>query len=139
MFLCPPAFIYLIFSIIQIFVDSFNGLAKMALMKLCIMVVVTFLLNTLCDSGLSFISWVIVLAPFIFMIVSVAILLFVFGAKVLHGDPVAHDAQYSSTPQNYPNQNPQPTQCEQVKKQNWVIINGNIVFLPSYNYETVCK
>jgi len=142
MILCPPAFVYMVFSLIQIFVDSFNGLPKMAFMKLCIMVVITFLLNMLCGSGLSFISWIIVLVPFMFMVISVGILLFVFGAKVLHGDPIAHDdSNNSSTPQNYPTPNPPPHSgtCEQVKKQNWEVVNGNIVFLPSYTYETVCK
>jgi hypothetical protein len=145
MFLCPPAFVYMIFSLIQVFVDSFNGQPQMAVMKLCIMVVVTFLLNMLCGSGLSFVSWIIVLMPFIFMAVSVGILLFVFGAKVIHGEPIAHDSQYASTSQAYPNGDstpPSPTPpptCKQVKKQNWEVINGNVVFLPTYTYENVCK
>jgi len=130
----------MIFSLIQVFVDSFNGDLQMAGMKLCIMVVVTFLLNMLCDSGLSFVSWVIVLMPFIFMAVSVAILLFVFGAKVIRGEPLTKDSQYSSTPQTYPDAQPsQPQTCSQVKKQNWEVVNGNVVFLPTYTYENVCK
>ena len=80
--LCPPAFIYLIFSLIQICVDSFNGLLKNAMIKLFVMVIVTFLLNTLCGAGLSIISWIIVLVPFLFMIISVSILIYVFGTNI---------------------------------------------------------
>jgi len=131
--LCPPAFIYLIFSLIQIFIDSFNGLINAALLKLGIMVVVTFLLNMLCGAGLSFVSWIIVLLPFIFMAVSVGILLYAFGANVIKGDsPTTYpqptsQASYISTPS-----------CYTQKTQNWEVIRGNIVLLPTYSSETIC-
>ena len=80
--LCPPAFIYLIFSLIQICIDSFNGLIKIAFIKIFVMILVTFLLNTLCGAGFSIISWIIVLIPFLYMIVSVSILLYVFGINI---------------------------------------------------------
>ena len=43
------------------------------------MIIITILLNSLCQSGMGIVSWIIVFVPFIFMSVIVAILLYVFG------------------------------------------------------------
>ena len=129
--LCPPAFIYLIFSLIQIFIDSFNGLINAALLKLGIMIIVTFLLNMLCGAGLSFVSWVIVLIPFIFMAVSVGILLYVFGTNVINGTN-PQSVQPSSVETSY------TPACYTQTTQNWEVLRGNIVLLPSYTSETIC-
>jgi len=43
------------------------------------MIIITILLNALCQAGMGIISWIIVFVPFIFMSVIVAILLYVFG------------------------------------------------------------
>lgn len=77
--LCTPAIIYLIFSITQILIDTYQGLINTAIMKTIVMICVTFLLNLLCLRGLSIVSWVIVFIPFIFMTVIVSILLYTFG------------------------------------------------------------
>ena len=69
--LCPPAVIYLIFSITQILIDTFKGLYNTAFIKFVIMIMITFLLNILCQSGLGVISWIIVFIPFILMTVIV--------------------------------------------------------------------
>ena len=49
------------------------------------MVMITFLLNALCQGGLSIISWFIVFIPFILMSVIVTMLLYVFGLDVATG------------------------------------------------------
>ena len=49
------------------------------------MIVITFLLNALCKSGMSIVSWIIVFVPFIFMSVIVTILLYVFGLDAATG------------------------------------------------------
>jgi hypothetical protein len=49
------------------------------------MVTITFLLNALCQGGMSIVSWVIVFIPFIFMTVIVTILLYVFGLDAATG------------------------------------------------------
>ena len=67
--LCPPAIIYLIFSITQILIDTFKGLYNTAFIKFIVMVMITLLLNILCQSGLGTISWIIVFIPFILMTV----------------------------------------------------------------------
>ena len=77
--LCAPALIYLIFSIIQILIDTFKGLYNTAFLKIFVTILVTFLLNILCEKGMSFISWIIVFIPFIFLTVVVSILLFMFN------------------------------------------------------------
>ena len=83
--LCPPAIIYLIFSVTQILIDIFKGLYNTAFMKVIVAVMVTLLLNILCEQGLSVISWVIVFIPFILMTVIVSMLLYIFGLDAATG------------------------------------------------------
>jgi hypothetical protein len=83
--LCPPALIYLIFSATQIIIDIFKGLYNTAFFKFIVMIMITFLLNALCQGGLSIISWFIVFIPFILMSVIVTMLLYVFGLDVATG------------------------------------------------------
>jgi len=83
--LCGPAIIYLIFSITQILIDTFKGLYNTALMKVIVMILVTILLNILCEKGLSVVSWVIVFIPFIMMTVIVTMLLYIFGLNASTG------------------------------------------------------
>lgn len=77
--LCAPALIYVAFSLTQIIIDTFKGLYNTAFFKAIVMIIITILLNALCESGMGIISWVIVFIPFIFMSVIIAILLYVFG------------------------------------------------------------
>ena len=77
--LCAPALIYVAFSLTQIVIDTFKGLYNTAFFKVIVMVIITILLNALCQSGMGIISWIIVFIPFIFMSIIVAILLYVFG------------------------------------------------------------
>jgi hypothetical protein len=83
--LCPPALIYIAFSLTQVVIDTFKGLYNTAFFKFIVMIIITFLLNALCQSGMSIISWIIVFIPFIFMSVIVAILLYVFGLDAATG------------------------------------------------------
>jgi len=83
--LCAPAIIYLIFSITQILIDTFKGLYNTAFVKVIIAVMVTTLLNILCDRGLSVVSWIIVFIPFILMTVVVSMILYVFGLDAATG------------------------------------------------------
>ena len=83
--LCPPAIIYIIFSATQILIDTFKGLYNTAFMKGIVMIMVTFLLQILCQSGLNIISWIIVFIPFILMSVIVTLLLYFFGLNASTG------------------------------------------------------
>lgn len=83
--LCGPAILYLIFSITQIIIDTFQGLYNTAFIKFVVMIMLTLLLHILCQSGLSVIAWIIVFIPFIFMTVIVSMVLYVFGLNAATG------------------------------------------------------
>lgn len=83
--LCPPAIIYVIFSVTQILIDTFKGLYNTAFIKCIVMIMITFLLQILCQSGLNIVSWIIVFIPFILMTVIVSMLLYIFGLDVATG------------------------------------------------------
>jgi predicted membrane protein len=83
--LCPPALIYIVFSLAQILIDTFKGLYNTAFMKFVVAILVTLLLNGLCDGGLGVISWIIVFIPFILMTFVVAMLLYIFGLNATIG------------------------------------------------------
>ena len=84
--LCAPSIIYLIFSITQILIDIYKGMYNTAFMKIIVASMVTLLLNILCESGLTGISWIIVFIPFILMTVIVSVLLYVFGLDAASGN-----------------------------------------------------
>jgi hypothetical protein len=83
--ICPPAIIYLIFSITQILIDTYNGLYNTAIIKVIVTIMVTLLLNILCEQGLGIVSWIIVFIPFILMTVIVSMLLYIFGLNTTTG------------------------------------------------------
>jgi hypothetical protein len=83
--LCSPAIIYLIFSITQILIDTFKGLYNAALIKIIVTIMVTLLLNILCERGLSVVSWIIVFIPFILMTLVVSMILYFFGLNATTG------------------------------------------------------
>ena len=83
--LCAPAIIYLIFSITQILIDTFKGLYNTAFMKIIVAIMVTLLLNILCEKQLTVVSWIIVFIPFMLMTVIVSILLYTFGLDAATG------------------------------------------------------
>ena len=83
--LCPPAIIYLIFSVTQILIDTFKGLYNTAFVKVIVATMVTLLLNILCERGLGVVSWIIVFIPFILMTVIVSVVLYTFGLDASTG------------------------------------------------------
>ena len=83
--LCSPALIYLFFSIVQILIDIYLGLYNTAMIKLIVTIMITLLLNVLCEKNLGIISWIFVLLPLIFISVIVTTLLYVFGLSISIG------------------------------------------------------
>lgn len=79
--LCPPALIYVLFSLTQIGIDTVIGAYNEAFMKIWVASIVTIVLNYLCSIGLSVISWIFVFIPFILMSSITAILLLTFGLE----------------------------------------------------------
>ena len=80
-YLCPPALIYVCFSLVQIIIDTFQKTYNIALIKFFIMIIFTFMLNILCKLNLGIISWLIVFIPFIFMTLTSASLVLFLTSK----------------------------------------------------------
>ena len=78
-YICPPAILYLAFSVTQIIIDIFRGDTNTAFLKFIVMIIFTVVLNLLCSAGLGIISWFIVFIPFILMTYITTVLAFVFG------------------------------------------------------------
>ena len=91
--MCPPALLYLAFSLTHIIIDTFRGSYSTAFTKFIVMIIFTLVLNIMCESGLSVISWVIVFLPFILMTYITAVLMYVFGLQ-----PSSSDIPSSSPP-----------------------------------------
>jgi hypothetical protein len=98
--LCPPAILYLGFSLTQIIIDTFKGFYNTAFFKTIVMIIFTLLLNILCNKGLGVISWLIVFIPFILMTYITAVLLFVFGLSPT-SDNLDYNVKY---PDDYPDE-----------------------------------
>lgn len=83
--LCTPAIIYVVFSVVQIILDLYTGLINTAVVKFVVMVIITILLNILCQRDLAIISWIIVFIPFIMMTFIVSLILYIFGLSKATG------------------------------------------------------
>lgn len=95
--ICPPALLYLAFSIIQIIIDLYRGDSMQALLKFVVMIIFTIVLNAICAAGMSIISWFIVFIPFILMTYITTILFFVFGFnpnKVMNREKKCGETQF---------------------------------------------
>jgi len=100
-YICPPAALYLAFSLIQILIDMFRGEINIAFLKFLVMIVFTIALNMLCTAGLGVISWLIVFIPFILMTYITTILVFVFGIpKTTDINPEQPDPRPDRKPRN---------------------------------------
>ncbi len=95
--LCAPALIYLCFSIIQIILDMFKELYQDALFKLVAMIMITLLLNILCEQNLELVAWIIVLVPFILITEMIIMLVYIFGVKTYNGTIDYKNEQTNST------------------------------------------
>lgn len=73
--LCKPALIYLIFSITQIILDIYGKFFELALVKMIISFLITFVLDSLCKSGMTSVAWIFIFIPFVLMTIVISILL----------------------------------------------------------------
>ena len=92
--LCPPAFLYLMFSLANVVFDLFNGMYNAAMVRSITATLITTALNFLCSKNMSIISWFIVFLPFLLMTYLVGILLFTLGLDPTTG-PI--DIEYPRT------------------------------------------
>ena len=84
--LCMPALIYFIYYFSQVILDSGKGYYNLAILKMVVTVLFTLMLNILCENRLTFVSWLIILIPFILMSMIVSIILMFFGLDPLTGN-----------------------------------------------------
>ena len=74
-----PAILYIGFTLTHITIDLFNKLYNTAILKFVLMIIFTTMLDLLCKSGLTVLSWIIVFMPFILLTTISLLLLFSLG------------------------------------------------------------
>lgn len=79
--ICPPALLYLAFSMIQITIDLFQGEYSVSLLKFIVMVIFTTILNMMCLNGLTKVVWFIVLIPLLLLTYISSVMFYVFGVN----------------------------------------------------------
>ena len=79
--LCTPAILYIGFTLTHIVVDIFHKLYNTAILKFVLMIIFTTMLDLLCKSGLTILSWIIVFMPFILLTTITVLLLFTLGVS----------------------------------------------------------
>lgn len=121
--ICPPAMIYIVFSLTQIIIDIVKGLYNTAFMKFIVMIIIGVLLNVLCLGGLGIISWIIVFIPFALMTIIATMLLYIFGlnastgkmkstsTSLLKSDIIIDEAEIQIEPQMPTEQTAVETRC----------------------------
>lgn len=76
---CLPNLIFISFSSIQIIVDLYKGLRYNAFIKFIIMIIISLVINILCEAGLQIVAWFFVFIPVVLMTIVSMLLLTVFG------------------------------------------------------------
>ena len=79
--LCIPALLYLVYTIIYILIDVKNNSYNNMIIKIWISIMVFALLYFLCSNDLTVVAWFIVCIPFIYMILVMAILMYVVNTQ----------------------------------------------------------
>ena len=105
--ICPPALLYLAFSMIQFTIDLFQGEYSVSLLKFIVMVIFTTILNMMCLNGLTKVVWFIVLIPLLLLTYISSVMFYVFGINPSKTD-LRVQKQTQSVGMNSPNQNQVP-------------------------------
>ena len=129
--ICPPALIYLVFSMTQVTIDTMQGAYNKAFIKLWVTMIFTILLNHLCMTGLGIVSWLIVFIPFILMSVIVTLLLFMFGLDPETGKLAIYDESKKNKRQAPPDPREMPSDYKmyeepEMSKQQEEVLNNMI-------------
>ena len=104
--ICPPALLYLGFSLIQITVDLFQGQYETSLLKFVIMFIFTAIFNILCLNGYTKFVWIIVIFPIIMLTYISSVLFYVFGIQPGKSDVRVNKKTEQSSPPPNPAQGP---------------------------------
>ena len=120
--LCGPAILYIGFSLIQIIIDSIKNNYESALIKFIVMIVLSVLLNILCNIGFSVISWFLVFIPIIMMTIMSTLTLRIFGlepdSKTIRSNVrnISNNIDSSGNYYNYQNNNINITSLSNVER-----------------------
>jgi hypothetical protein len=95
--LCTPALLYVILCSIQIIIDFIQGLYNVAFIKIGVTIIMTIVLNVLCEIDLGIISWIIVLIPFLFMTIIASIILVALGLNETSGTTTTQTTTTTTT------------------------------------------
>ena len=103
--LCMPALIYFVYAFTHVFIDTIKGLYNTALIEMGIGLLITLVLNILCEQGLGVVSWLIISIPFILMTSIAALVLFVLKlnpatGKALTPPGKTNESNSSQSPTN---------------------------------------
>lgn len=79
--LCGPAIIYIGFSLIQIIIDIYKGVYNNAFIKFIVMIILSTVINILCNLGYTVIAWFFVFIPIVMMTIVSTLLFKVFGTN----------------------------------------------------------
>ena len=79
--LCPPAIVFIVFTLIHIIMELYDYKYSRALLKAILAILVICLLQALCVTGMHIISWVIVFMPLIIYSYMTLVIYFVFGTN----------------------------------------------------------
>jgi hypothetical protein len=71
--LCPPALLYLLYSVVHVGLDLSQGLFATAAIKFVMGVAGVVVLDTLCGVELGIVSWAIIATPFLIMALATSI------------------------------------------------------------------
>lgn len=120
--LCPPAYVYVIFSIIHVIIDLSNQNFESATIKIILSIFYTLILQYLCSVGLDILSWIIVFIPFVLMSTVVIILMIAFG----FGDKVneIRNKQYNMVEQQNMNYDVRYRENKKIQELNETSINN---------------
>ena len=77
--LCPPAIVFIVFVMVHVIMELYDYKYKRALLKTLLAILVVCLLEALCLSNMSIISWVIVFMPLIIYSYMTLIIFFVLS------------------------------------------------------------
>lgn len=91
---CTPTILYVGLTLTQIVIDTFKGMYNSAFLKTLVMIIMSLVLNILCNRNLTIIAWLIVFIPFILMTYITTILFFVFGLSPQNGDDFDYNVEY---------------------------------------------
>ena len=128
--ICLPTLVYIFFSTTKIIIDIYNKSYDDIFVKMIIIILISTLLNILCDRGYELVAWLIVFIPFMLMSIIVGLLVYYFGLNTQTGDinykyiktdnlgnmliynpnynPIKNPVYYNSPNIVIPNPNPNP-------------------------------